>query len=171
MLILRRLALLLWLASLALPTATGHDGRLLFGYEFLAGALAASLFVPFSLAYPVQLASVWSNYLVLREGVRQLQRKESTGSVPYALVLLLACLVNANVAFMKVNNVPLHPGLLSLPGYYVWLSSFFLLAFCSVCECKQFFLRVGVRTAALLAVIAATSWLGVLAIVALGGGK
>ena len=170
MLILRRLAVLLWLASLALPTVTGHDGKLVFGYEFFANALAASLFVPFSLAYPVQIVSVWSNYLVLREGVRQLQRKESTGSVPYALVLLLACLVNVEVAFTKVN-FHLYPGLLSLPGYYVWLFSFVLLAFCSVCECKQFFLGVGLRTSALLAVIAATSWLGVLAIVALGQGK
>src|SRR3989344_1963054 len=69
---LRRLALVLWLASLVLPTLPTPDigslpGTPLRGAYLLAKSVVMALYLPHSIGYPLHLLSLASNVVFVRE--------------------------------------------------------------------------------------------------------
>ena len=132
--VLRRLALCLWLLSLLLPTLPTPDignlpGTPLPGAYLLAKSVVMALYLPHSIGYPLHLLSLASNALFLRELLTLAPRWRHRFGVwaPWALSAVVC--VNAYVGLRTLRpdgQVPL-PGLLSQPGYFVWLAAFVVL--------------------------------------------
>ena len=125
---LQILALMLWFVSLALPTLINQKGGFVLGYDVLKIGAMGALLIPFSLAFPGHLLSLASNFLVLREIfylVSPVRTKEEQASLA---VLVIAFALNLSMGLFTLGdaNAPLR-GILKLPGYYVWLTSFFVL--------------------------------------------
>ena len=116
-----------WLASLCLPTMIGDDRNVL-GFELVV--IAAKL-MPLAVIFtPAHLAGVLSNLLLLRHLTRIYSgRLRSTAQPAWvAVALLLNFFLGATFGTNGANRGPASlPGLLVLPGFYVWLFSFLLL--------------------------------------------
>lgn len=132
--LLRRLALVLWLASLILPTLPTPDignlpGTPLRGAYLLAKSVVMALYLPHSIGYPLHLLSLASNVVFLRELLTLVPRWRHRFALWSPWVLLMLVFVNAYVGLRSLRpdgQVPL-PGVLSQPGYFVWLAAFVLL--------------------------------------------
>jgi len=130
----RRLALLLWLTSLVLPTLPTPDignlpGTPLRGAYLLVKSLAMALYLPQSILYPLHLLSLASNALFLRELLALVPRWRDrfTPASPWLLAGVIC--INAYVGLRTLRpdgQVPLG-GVLSQPGYFVWLGAFVVL--------------------------------------------
>ncbi len=132
--LLRRLALVLWLASLILPTLptlpTPDIGNLpgtpLRGAYLFAKSVVMALYLPHSIGYPLHLLSLASNVVFLRELLTLAPRWRGRFGLWSPWLLLAMVFVNAYVGLRTLRpdgQVPL-PGVLSQPGYFVWLAAF-----------------------------------------------
>lgn len=128
---LRCLALASWLASLILPTLPTPDignlpGTPLRGAYLLAKSVVMALYLPHSIGYPLHLLSLASNVVFARELVALVPRWRHRFGPWSPWLLLTLVLVNVYVGLRTLRpdgQVPL-PGLLSQPGYFVWLAAF-----------------------------------------------
>lgn len=128
---LRRLALALWLASLILPTLPTPDignlpGTPLRGAYLFAKSLVMAFYLPQSIGYPLHLLSLASNVLFLRELLTLVPRWRHRFALWSPWLLAAMCYVNVYVGLRTLRpdgQVPL-PGVLSQPGYFVWLAAF-----------------------------------------------
>lgn len=128
------MALLLWLASLILPTLPTPDigslpGTPLRGAYLLAKSVVMALYVPHSLSYPLHLLSLASNVLFLRELLSLVPRWRQRLGLWSPWLLAVVVFVNLYVGVRTLRpdgQVPL-AGVLSQPGYFVWLGAFGLL--------------------------------------------
>lgn len=128
------MALLLWLASLILPTLPTPDigslpGTPLRGAYLLAKSVVMALYVPQSLSYPLHLLSLASNVLFLRELLSLVPRWRQRLGLWSPWLLAVVVFVNLYVGVRTLRpdgQVPL-AGVLSQPGYFVWLGAFGLL--------------------------------------------
>lgn len=128
---LRWLALVLWLASLILPTLPTPDigslpGTPLRGAYLLVKSLAMALYLPHSIQYPLHLLSLATNVVFLRELLALVPRWRSRLTLWSPWWLAAACYVNAYVGLRTLRpdgQVPLG-GVLSQPGYFVWMAAF-----------------------------------------------
>lgn len=159
---IRRLAVALWLISLFAPTSAGPNGSIAIGLEVALGSLALLFMFPVGLlGAPLQAISLLSNWLVLREIGRQLAKATTTQSLRIAVILISAAAVNISIG--KYAE-PWHPDLLAYPGFYLWSSSFVLLASAGAYENWSFFGGLLKRSLALGVVAAAVFFLGLAAI-------
>ena len=132
--LLRRLALALWLASLILPTLPTPDignlpGTPLRGAYLLAKSVVMALYLPHSIGYPLHLLSLASNVVFVRELLTLVPRWRHRFDLWSPWVLFAVVFVNAYVGVRTLRpdgQVPL-PGVLSQPGYFVWLGAFVVL--------------------------------------------
>ncbi len=132
--LLRRLALLLWLASLILPTLPTPDignlpGTPLRGAYLFAKSVVMALYLPQSIGYPLHLLSLASNVVFLRELLTLVPRWRQRFGLwsPWLLAAMVFVNVYVGVRTLRPDGqVPL-PGLLSQPGYFVWLAAFGLM--------------------------------------------
>lgn len=132
--LLRRLALVLWLASLILPTLPTPDignlpGTPLRGAYLLAKSVVMALYLPHSIGYPLHLLSLVSNVVFLRELLTLVPRWRGRFGLWSPWLLLALVFVNVYVGLRTLRpdgQVPL-PGVLSQPGYFVWLAAFAVL--------------------------------------------
>lgn len=128
---LRHLALGLWLLSLILPTLPTPDignlpGTPLRGAYLLAKSVVMAMYLPHAIGYPLHLLSLASNVVFLRELLGLVPRWRQRFGLWSPWVLGGAVLVNAYVGLRTLwpqGQVPL-PGVLSQPGYFVWLAAF-----------------------------------------------
>lgn len=131
---LRRVALGLWLLSLWLPTlptpAIGTTpGTPLPGAYLLAKSLVMALYMPQSIHYPLHLISLAGNVVFLRELLALLPRWQGRWPVSPAWMMGALVLSHVHVGWRTLGpegQVPL-PGILSQPGYFVWLAAFVLI--------------------------------------------
>lgn len=131
---LRHLALALWLISLILPTLPTPDignlpGTPLRGAYLFAKSVAMALYLPHSIGYPLHLLSLASNVVFLRELLALVPRWRRRFGWWSPWVLAVAVFVNVYVGVRTLRpdgQVPL-PGVLSQPGYFVWLGAFVVL--------------------------------------------
>lgn len=129
--LLRRLALVLWLASLILPTLPTPDignlpGTPLRGAYLFAKSVVMALYLPHSIGYPLHLLSLASNVVFFRELLTLVPRRRDRFGLWSPWVLLAMVFVNVYVGLRSLRpdgQVPL-PGVLSQPGYFVWLAAF-----------------------------------------------
>jgi hypothetical protein len=127
----RRLALLLWLASLVLPTLPTPDignlpGTPMRGAYLLAKSVVMALYLPHSIGYPLHLLSLATNVIFLRELLALVPRWRAQFGLVSPWLLGVAVYVNAYVGLRTLRpdgQVPLG-GLLSQPGYFVWVGAF-----------------------------------------------
>ncbi len=132
--LLRRLALVLWLASLILPTLPTPDignlpGTPLRGAYLLAKSVVMALYLPHSIGYPLHLLSLASNLVFFRELLTLVPRWRGRFGLWSPWLLLALVFVNVYVGLRTLRpdgQVPL-PGVLSQPGYFVWLAAFAVL--------------------------------------------
>jgi hypothetical protein len=133
MTLVRCLALLLWLASWVAPTALSGGGGYLQGYEVVLGAAGALLGFPAVLfALPLIWLSLATNLLFLAEAIALARRRAQAGSVFRAVLTFAALLLNLGVVWhihenSRTDAVYL-PGLLALPGVYLWLLAYAFLS-------------------------------------------
>ena len=128
---LRRLALVLWLASLILPTLPTPDignlpGTPLRGAYLFAKSVVMALYLPHSIGYPLHLLSLASNVVFFRELLTLVPRWRDRIGLWSPWLLLAMVFVNVYVGLRSLRpdgQVPL-PGVLSQPGYFVWLAAF-----------------------------------------------
>lgn len=138
---LRRLALVLWLASLVLPTLPTPDigslpGTPLRGAYLLAKSVVMALYLPHSIGYPLHLLSLASNVVFVRELLALVPRWRHRFGLWSPWLLLAMVFVNAYVGLRTLRpdgQVPL-PGVLSQPGYFVWWGAFVVLCMAAVCS-------------------------------------
>ncbi len=138
--LLRRLALVLWLASLILPTLPTPDigslpGTPLRGAYLLAKSVVMALYLPHSIGYPLHLLSLVSNVVFLRELLTLVPRWRGRFGLWSPWLLLALVFVNVYVGLRTLRpdgQVPL-PGVLSQPGYFVWLAAFLVLCLAACC--------------------------------------
>ena len=131
---LRCAALGLWLLSLwlpALPTPAIGDapGTPLPGAYLLAKSLVMALYMPQSIHYPLHLISLAGNVVFLRELLALLPRWQGRWPVWPAWMMGALVLSHVHVGWRTLGpegQVPL-PGILSQPGYFVWLAAFVLI--------------------------------------------
>ena len=162
MLQVRRVALVLWFISLVVPTAELATGSVLLGFQVATTALFGSLlFFPFSLAYPLHIASFASNLLVVHGGLQQFKNSRSQRSFAIAIALVIAVALNLLIGptINDPKSVAPLAGIYRLPGYYVWVSSFALLCSCAWWEHRHTLGAMVKRVAALLIVAAFVVWL------------
>jgi hypothetical protein len=164
LLYIRRLAVALWLISLVVPTSTSQNGVVAIGLQVALGGLSGLVFMfPIGLlGAPLQAISLLSNWLVLGEIRRQL--KKSIGPLPLCNTLILVSAAVLNV-FIGQHAKPLYPDLMSHPGFYLWASSFVLLASSGAFENRLFFGGLLKRSFALGAVAAVVFFIGLAAII------
>jgi hypothetical protein len=159
---IRRLAVALWLSSLFVPASAGPKGSVVVGLEVALGSLALLVMFPVGLlGAPFQVISLLSNWLMLREIGQQLVNATTTQSLRTTVLLVLAATVNVSIG----KHAPAWEDLLSYPGFYLWSSSFILLASVGAYENWSFFGGLLKRSLALGVVAAAVIFLGLLAIV------
>jgi hypothetical protein len=133
MTLVRCFALLLWLASWVAPTALAGGGGYLQGYEVVLGAAGALLVFPaVLLALPLVWLSLATNLLFLAEAIALARRRAQASPLSHAVVAVAALLLNLGVVWhihgnSRTDAVYL-PGLLDLPGVYLWLLAFAFLA-------------------------------------------
>jgi hypothetical protein len=131
---LRWIALGLWLLSLWLPTlptpAIGDAaGTPLRGAYLLAKSVVMALYLPHSIHYPLHWLSLAGNLLFLRELLALLPRWQGRWRMPSPWWLACLIAVHGHVGLRTLHpegQVPL-PGVLTQPGYFVWLAAFVLL--------------------------------------------
>lgn len=138
------MALGLWLLSLWLPTlptpSIGETaGTPLPGAYLLAKSLVMALYLPQSILYPLHLVSLLGNVVFLRELLALLPRWQGRWRVwpAWALGALVLCHVHVGWRTLSPDGqVPL-PGVLSQPGYFVWLAAFVLIWLAAWCQPRQ----------------------------------
>lgn len=138
---LRWIALGLWLLSLWLPTLPtpsigDASGTPLRGAYLLAKSLVMALYLPQSIQYPLHLLSLAGNVVFLRELLALVPRWQGRWRVPSAWVMASLLAVNVHVGLRTLHpdgQVPL-PGVLTQPGYFVWLAAFALLWLAACCQ-------------------------------------
>jgi hypothetical protein len=158
---IRRLAVALWLISFFVPASAGPNGSVAIGLEVALGSLALLFMFPVGLlGAPFQVISLLSNWLVMREIGQQLVNATTTQSLPTAVLLVLAATVNVSIG----KHAAPWQDLLSYPGFYLWSSSFILLASVGAYENWSFFGGLLKRSLALGVVAAAVFILGLVAI-------
>ena len=141
--LLRRLALGLWLSSLILPTLPTPDignlpGTPLRGAYLLVKSVAMALYLPHSILYPLHLLSLFGNVVFLRELLACLPRWRRRWRVWPAWVMVVLVLVNLYVGLRTLRpdgQVPL-PGVLTQPGYFVWLAAFVVMGLAALCQTR-----------------------------------
>ncbi|NSL57008.1 hypothetical protein [Uliginosibacterium aquaticum] len=160
---LRRFAIALWLISFVVPTGTLQNGTVALGAQIaLAGLFGMAFMFPVGLlGMPLQAISLLSNLLMLDE----IRREASRSSYPNTLfrTLLLVSTAALNVAVAQQVRSFL-PDLLSHPGFYLWSSSFVLLASIAAFEERLFFFALLKRSLALSAVALVVFFTGLVAI-------
>ena len=128
---LRRLALVLWLACLLLPTLPTPDigglpGTPLRGAYLLVKSLAMALYLPHAILYPLHLLSLATNAIFVRELLSLVPRWRARLGLMSPWLLAVAVYLNAYVGLRTLRpdgQVPLG-GVLSQPGYFVWMGAF-----------------------------------------------
>lgn len=131
---LRHIALGLWLLSLWLPTLPtpsigSTPGTPLPGAYLLAKSVVMALYLPQSIQYPLHLFSLAGNVVFFRELLTLWPRWQGRLRPWPAWLLGALVLSHVHVGWRTLSpegQVPL-PGLLSQPGYFVWLASFGLM--------------------------------------------
>jgi len=122
-----------WIFSLCLPMIYS-DGRLVFGVQLFIMGFAALPFFFFALLHILMWAT---NFLLLVGVAKTISSSNHSSSKslppvdPWLLPVGLAIAANLALGIGLAtgeNETGGLPGLLSLPGFYVWLSSFMLLA-------------------------------------------
>ncbi len=139
--LLRWIALGLWLLSLFLPTLPTPDigaspGTPLRGVHLLAKSVLMALYLPQSILYPVHLVSLAGNVVFFRELVALVPRWQGRWRVGPAWAMGALVLCHAHVGWRTLGpegQVPL-PGILSQPGYFVWLTAFVLIWLAAWCQ-------------------------------------
>lgn len=139
--LLRWIALGLWLLSLwlpALPTPAigATPGTPLPGAYLLAKSLVMALYLPQSIQYPLHLLSLAGNVVFVRELLALVPRWQGRWRVPSAWLMASLLAVNVHVGLRTLHpdgQVPL-PGVLTQPGYFVWLAAFALLWLAACCQ-------------------------------------
>lgn len=134
---LQKIAIGLWLLSLVLPTVQIDHGKYFFGAQVMAKGLFAIFFFPFSLAFPLHILSVLTNFIFII-GMQAFTAPTSKySSIPSSVIVSCALILNIYVGIYALLNKssPL-PALFSLPGYYVWISAFALLLVTRLLENK-----------------------------------
>lgn len=159
---LRWLAIALWLASLFTPTARSAEGKYLLGYEVaVSGAMGLLALLPASLVFrPLYWLSLATNMLVAGEAIRLLRQSKRDVTLRRTLLLQGTLLFNLAVAWHLHANGPRSfthiPGLLSLPGVYLWLAAFVVLAAIATYEHRTFFAGLSARVVLTFLVAAST---------------
>lgn len=132
--LIRWAALGLWLLSLWLPTLPTPDigtmpGTPLPGAYLLAKSVVMALYLPQSIQYPLHLLSLAGNVVFFRELLTLWPRWQGRLRLWPAWWLGALVLSHVHVGWRTLSpegQVPL-PGLLSQPGYFVWVAAFALL--------------------------------------------
>lgn len=123
------LSLAAWLLSLCLPTMS-DDNRFVFGVQLFIMGFGG---LPFFLFFLIHYLSWGTNFLLLFHVKRILSSKNRPATDLGAAMVCGAIPLNAGAGIalgtIAKNNDPNRlSGLLALPGFYVWLLSFFFLA-------------------------------------------
>jgi hypothetical protein len=137
-----RSAAMCWLLSLCVPTLT-ENGGYIYGVEVLWLGLRLS---PLFIFAPFHVLSVASNVVFWRV-IWRIERKNDHPSPAwmYGSVLNNFFVATLSAATEKAARGPLSlPGLLVLPGFYLWLAGFALLLWATV---RREPLDSGVQTA------------------------
>lgn len=160
---IQRLAIALWLMSLAAPASTLQNGTIANGAQIvIAGVLGMAFMFPIGLlGAPLVACSLLSNLLVLGELWLQVCRPLSQRTFFGKQLLIAAAALNVA---MGHHLARLLPDALSHPGFYLWSSSFVLLASVAVHEERLFFAGLLKRSLALGAVAAVVFFAGLAAI-------
>lgn len=157
---LRRCALLLWTLSWISPTVRSASGELLPGFLLVGQAVGELVvFLPFAWLVLPQVACLFTNTLFIREMGVLSNHRERQGEPPLPLWPALALVVNLTVplksASPRSEALLGLPGLMSLPGYHLWVASFAVLLLAALME-RPVALRLVLMTAvAILVVLAA----------------
>ena len=136
---LRRCALLLWTLSWISPTVRSASGEPLPGFLLVGQAIGALVvFLPFAWLVLPQVACLFTNTLFFREVGVLSSHRERQGEPPSPLWPALALVVNLTVPlkFASPRSEALLglPGLMSLPGYHLWVASFAVLLLAALME-------------------------------------
>lgn len=126
----------LWLPTLPTPPIGDAAGTPLRGAHLLAKSLVMALYLPHSVHYPLHLLSLAGNLVFLRELLALLPRWQGRWHVPSAWLVASLLAVNVHVGLRTLHpegQVPL-PGVLTQPGYFVWLAAFGLLWLAACCQ-------------------------------------
>ncbi|MDO6386410.1 hypothetical protein [Uliginosibacterium sp. 31-12] len=160
---LRRLAIALWLISFVVPTGTLQNGTVALGAQVaLAGLFGMAFIFPVGLlGMPFQAISLLSNLLMLDEIRREASRSGYPNTLFRTLLLVSAAVLNVVIA-RQLRSVL--PDLFSHPGFYLWSSSFVLLASIAAFEERLFFLALLKRSLALGVVALVVFFTGLVAI-------
>jgi hypothetical protein len=120
------LALTLWFTSLVLPTMRGESGTQLGFYVFLEGVRA----VPVFFLAPVHVLCWATNIVFFMYAIRLLVQQEICHPRPSLRLLYGIILFNLLFGFLfgGSRGRGTMPDLRSLPGFYVWLLAFIVLA-------------------------------------------
>jgi hypothetical protein len=120
-----KVALSLWLLSLALPAVSG-DGRTLLGGELLMSGFLTMLVFPVWLGMPFHFLAWISNFAFFWAAIDLAAPKSMAPIVRTQVVLGFALFVNLLVGllFGWPNSKGPTTGLLANPGYWCWIAAF-----------------------------------------------
>jgi hypothetical protein len=163
-----RFAMALWLISFAVPATTLPDGSAGTGAQLvLTGVAGVAFMFPIGvLGKPLLALGLMSNLLMAGELRRLFRPANDPRTLAHATVLIAAAVLN--VLFMEPHARPFFIGLLDHPGFYLWASSFVLVAVVATHGHRQFFLGLTQRSLALGAVAVTVCVLGLAAILFVG---
>ena len=122
-------AIALWLVSLFIPTLPREGSTALVGYQLVGQVLVWLLFFPLWILYPLHIIGFASNSAIFHEclfAFFQNSRPTSSFFTSRYLGFLLGIDVYLGLSSLgtgKGLSAPPLQGVLTLPGYYVWLAS------------------------------------------------
>ena len=134
---LQKIALALWILSLALPAAETNKGDLLFGYHILGKSFLLAFFGITS--FPLHSISAFTNLIFIKEihsfifSFASQSHPPMQGTAIIAGALAVNIYITGHAAF---SNHPISFGTLLHPAHYVWLSSFAILFAASILKTK-----------------------------------
>lgn len=145
-------AMALWLASLVLPAAVGPDGQSLSGVQVLAASLGAMLLVlPAAWMWPLELAAVASNTLLLAHVLRRAAGRGQPAGYRMASAVLWCLVAALNVHWAWRSHALLSP---TGWGFACWAAAFATVAASAATRQARVLGAVALRVALLLAVAA-----------------
>jgi hypothetical protein len=156
---IRSLSIALWLISLATPTSTLQNGIVANGAQIVLAGLAEVVFMfPIGvMSKPLPALSLLSNIIFLGEIWRRFRKPDNTRPLCIAFLTISSALLNVSLG---PHLKPLFPDILSHPGFYLWSSSFVLLASVEAYERRLFIVGLFKRSMALGAIAGIVFFIG-----------